>query len=568
MYFSPLKSERLTRQTVSRFLGLDRRERSETGSFSRMENCCSEGYPALQVRPRRGCVAQLSEPAALGGGQNPVWVDGRTLYVSGSAVGAVLSEGEKQLLTMGAYLLVFPDKLWVNLTDLSDFGSMENTTVTSSTVTARPCRADGTPYEDYTAAVSAPTATNGALWMDTSGDVPVLRRCSDGVWEAVEEVCVSLSSPGIGIGFSAGDGVELSGIDALAGEAVLLLAEDDRVVIGGILPGTATFTAAVTLRRALPEMDYVVECGNRLWGCKYGMVSGRAVNEIYASKLGDFRNWSCYEGLSTDSYAASRGSDGPFTGAAVHLDSPLFFKEQCIERVYPSATGAHQIVTLHCPGVQQGSHKSPAAVDGTLYYHGPGGVYAFDGSLPRPVSAALNDAPLEDAVAGGYGGKYYLSAREGEEYRLLVYDSRLGLWHAEDGLAVLDFACCRGNLWALAQDGRLWDLTGSEGEAEGDPSFLAESGELGLDTAHSKAPRRITLQLRLQQGHPAEVFLSGDGGENWQRAGEVTGSGKLQRITLHPGPLRSPSLRLRLQGQGACTLYSVSVLYGKGSEER
>ena len=32
-------------------------------------------------------------------------------------------------------------------------------------------------------------------------------------------------------------------------------------------------------------MDYVVQSGNRLWGCKYGMADGRAVNEIYASKF-------------------------------------------------------------------------------------------------------------------------------------------------------------------------------------------------------------------------------------------------------------------------------------------
>ena len=47
--------------------------------------------------------------------------------------------------------------------------------------------------------------------------------------------------------------------------------------------------------------------------------SGEAVNEIYASKLGDFRNWRCFEGLSTDSYAAARGSDGAFTLSLIHI---------------------------------------------------------------------------------------------------------------------------------------------------------------------------------------------------------------------------------------------------------
>ena len=56
------------------------------------------------------------------------------------------------------------------------------------------------------------------------------------------------------------------------------------------------------------------------------MTDGKAVNEIYASKLGDFKNWNCYAGRSTDSYVATRGSDGPFTGAADYLGSPLFFR--------------------------------------------------------------------------------------------------------------------------------------------------------------------------------------------------------------------------------------------------
>ena len=150
-------------------------------------------------------------------------------------------------------------------------------------------------------------------------------------------------------------------------------------------------------------MDFVVEQGNRLWGCKYGIVDGRPVNEIYASKLGDFRNWNSFAGLSTDSYAASRGSDGAFTGAAACLGGGIFFKEDCMERVYPSATGAHQIVTLRCPGVKKGCHGAAAVVDGTLFYLGLGGVYAFDGSMPGCVSMPLGSVRYQDGAAAGTG---------------------------------------------------------------------------------------------------------------------------------------------------------------------
>ena len=88
-------------------------------------------------------------------------------------------------------------------------------------------------------------------------------------------------------------------------------------------------------------------------GCKYGIVDGQAVNEIYACALGDFRNWNSFAGLSTDSYAAARGSDGPFTGAAACMGGVVFFKESCMERIYPAAGGGHQIVTVPCSGVRK-----------------------------------------------------------------------------------------------------------------------------------------------------------------------------------------------------------------------
>lgn len=133
----------------------------------------------------------------------------------------------------------------------------------------------------------------------------------------MDDVCVRMNAAGIGIGFTAGDGVAVSGCreTALNGSFPLRSVEDDYVVVTALLRSLSSQSDPVTVERSVPDMDYVVESGNRLWGCKYGIVNGQAVNAIYASKLGDFKNWNCYAGLSTDSYAASRGSDGAFTGA-------------------------------------------------------------------------------------------------------------------------------------------------------------------------------------------------------------------------------------------------------------
>lgn len=129
------------------------------------------------------------------------------------------------------------------------------------------------------------------------------------------------------------------------------------------------------------------------------------------------------------------GQTGRLPGAADYLGSPIFFKEDCLERVYPSASGAHQIVTTRCSGVRRGDWRSVQVVDGKLYYHSAGGVCVFDGSLPVVVSQVLGEERYTDAAAGSLDGRYYLSAKGADGvWVLLVYDARRGLWHAESGV--------------------------------------------------------------------------------------------------------------------------------------
>lgn len=570
MFLPELHTLRQHRVTVNRFGGYDGRERPEAGSFAGMRNLCADAYPAMTVRPPRALAGKLQKPNGLAVKEALVWVDGQTLYINGKKAGPVLTDGRKSLLSMGAYLLIWPDKVWINTRDVSQFGTLENTTVSAAKTEFFLCRPDGTVWEGYLTAQESPKEPEaGALWLDISGEKVVLRQYVDSLWTEVENVCVKLQCAGIGVGFQAGDGVVLSGCRkaALNGTFVLQQATDDALVISACIAGETSQTEPVTVKRSVPEMDFVVECGNRLWGCKYGIVEGKAVNEIYASKLGDFKNWTCYAGLSTDSYAVARGSDGPFTGAVAYLGSPIFFREQCMERVYPSATGAHRVVTVECPGVKQGSHGSVAVVDGTLYYHGLGGVYAFDGSMPQLVSCVLGQEHFSEAVGGGREGRYYLSA-QGQDgtWRLLVYDTARGLWHREDDLKAVAFARRGEELFCLTESGELWAMRGSEGEKEKRICWEAQSGELGLDTAESKYPARLCLRLELAKGSRAEAALSYDGGRTWETQGAVYGQGSVQACLLHLRPRRAPHLRVRLQGMGPCTMYSISAVYEKGSD--
>jgi hypothetical protein len=188
---------------------------------------------------------------------------------------------------------------------------------------------------------------------------------------------------------------------------------DDYIVVIGLIDEVVTQDAPITVARSMPNMDFVIESENRLWGCRYGTaVNGEIVNEIYASKLGDFRNWNCFAGISTDSYVASVGTDGPFTGAITHLGYPLFFKENYLHKVYGNYPANYQIQTTACRGVQKGCGKSLAIVNEALFYKSRTGVCVYDGSLPQEISAALGDISYSGAIACAHGNKYYISMRD------------------------------------------------------------------------------------------------------------------------------------------------------------
>ena len=144
MFFQKMSVPVQSTVTVSSFLGMDRRARGELGSFREMENLTSDGYPTLTVRPRRGLAGRAESPGGIAAKDALIWVDGHTLYVGGVATELVLTEGNKQLIGMGSWLIVWPDKKYINTGNLSQHGSLENRVQTQGQVTLSLCGAKGT----------------------------------------------------------------------------------------------------------------------------------------------------------------------------------------------------------------------------------------------------------------------------------------------------------------------------------------------------------------------------------------------------------------------------------------
>ena len=583
MHYPRLSPRARSRSIIEQFRGYMHGLRLREGEFSAMENMSGDDYPMLAVRKPRGMVTTLQNPGGIIEKDAPCWVANGTLYVNGLATGVNgLTGGEKQRVSMGAYVLIFPDKVYYNTLDPTDTGSMEaNYAVSNGSVTYTPCDADGNAYTIGSTGATEPEApANGEIWVDTSEDTAVFRQWSqtDVMWVEIPTVYTKMTFTSRGQLpnlFAQYDGVTIAGsqIDEINGEKVVYAVggdtdHDDYLVVIALLEAAQTDTGQnITVKRQLPKMDYVCECQNRLWGCFYGTSGGENLNEIYCSALGDFKNFRQYMGLSTDSWTASVGSDGPWTGAVNYLGSPCFFKENRIHRVSVSSSGAHRLEETVCRGVQKGSYKSLCVVGETLLYKSRTDVCAWQGGFPQSVSEALGDVPYYSAVAGSFGEKYYISMKDGAgAWSLFVYDLAKGLWHREDALHALQMAKCHDSLYCIDADtGKLWDLQGAAGTAESSIEWSAESGILGWAYPDHKYLSRYNITVWMDEGSELTVWLDYDSEGEWHEGGKIEDGGMGTR-TLPIRPRRCDHMRLRLTGKGNMKLFSVTRILEVGKD--
>jgi len=576
MRYPQLKPVPSQRRTVDAFGGYNHNLRIGDGEFYDMQNLSSDLYPVLSPRSRRGFYARPASPQGLIAKQELCYVDAGSFVLRQTPIPMDLSTAAadcpKQLVSMGAYVIILPDKKYINTADPEDRGDIEACFTAASTVKVTLCTESGEGIENVTVSPAAPEdPENLSWWLDTSATPHCLKQygAESGSWVTAVSTFAKLTAAGIGSAFREGDGITLSGITAaedLNGTAVIHSRGEDYLVIPGLPERAATQEGGVTVARQMPLMDFVIECGNRLWGCRYGENSrGETVNELYASALGDFKNWNVFRGLSTDSYCASLGSDGAFTGAVSYLDCPHFFKENCLHRVYGRYPAAFQIQQTQCRGVQEGCHGSLAVVGETLFYKSRSGICAFDDSVPLEVSRPLGQIRYGKAVGGAIHSKYYVSMEEeGGGWHLFVYDTARGLWHREDDLHAAALCPFRGELYCIDGENRnILCLLGS-GQQEGPVSWMAETGNLGLGEPEHKYLSALTLRLWLEKDAKLEILAQYDERDGWLHLCTIFGTG-LRSFTVPIRPRRSDHFRLRLQGTGEAKLYGITKTISKGS---
>lgn len=599
-----------TREMIDVFKGYNNNLRIGEGEFHDMRNLTSDDYPVLSPRKQRGLFTYDDNtmpfnPQGLIAKDAFCYVDchtknhleGASFYVNKKKVhGLTLSSKAescpKQFISMGAYVIIMPDKKWIKLADVNDgktdyeegkdYGNIE-ASVTVGTeenpIIFEMCKVDGSKIEALPSPEAPASPKNMDLWIDTSSTPHTLKQYSETskMWISIATTYIKISAVGIGKPFAVNDGVTIKDVineklSDLNNTMIIWDKGDDYIVVTGIIDEVAQQTTPITIERKMPNMDFIVESENRLWGCRYGVAAnGEVVNEIYASKLGDFKNWNCFMGISTDSYAVTVGTDGQFTGAITHLGYPIFFKENCMHKVYGNYPANYQINTTACRGVQKGSHKSLAIVNEVLYYKSRASICAYDGSLPQEISYNLGNVEYSQAVACSHGNKYYISMHNDtkNEWNLLVFDTSLGVWHKDDNTKVYDFCSCRGELYFIDHTDeanvRIKTMFGSGKKDTAKIKWMAETGLIGTDSPDQKYISKINIRMHAELNSIVYVYIQYDSTNDWELVYRMAGM-KLQSFTIPIRPRRCDHLKLRFEGEGVAKIYSIAKTIEQGSD--
>lgn len=526
-------ADKITKSQQVKFGGLNRSVGAEDGELYDMRNLTGDHYPVLSVRAQRFLFNRLSDPCALFAWDKLCWIDGTEFFFDGKLKGKV-TEGEKSFAALGAYIVIFPDKCYYNV-DTDEFGSLESKWTGDSLTFS-----DGTLYGEEAAANAI--SKEGVNWSEyfRVGDAVTISGCTANRGNNISVV-----------------------IRAIQGDQLYFY--ENTFTLGA--DGAAyTENGELTIERSVPDLNFLCENENRLWGC--------TETTIYASKLGDIFNWNVYDGLDTDAYAVDSGSAGAFTGCISYRGYPTFFKEDHIFKVYGSVPSNFEVLGSSTLGLAEGCSKSLAIAGETLFYLSRSGIMAYTGGIPQPMGAAFGIDRFKNAVGGSDGLKYYVSMQSmSGAWGLYIYDTQTGLWHAEDETQTVGFARAKGNLYMLSSGGELW-ITGNHAEVptsaepEGSIQWMAEFCDFTDESPNRKGLSKLQIRLELDPGATVDVWLQFDSDGQWHKVRQTLGEGKKRSCYLPIIPRRADHYRLKLTGTGGCRIFSLTREYYVGSELR
>lgn len=627
MFYPQVNDNNNSQLNIDNFYGYNHTFRPSLGEFYDMTNLTSDGFPVMSVRPIRQKVVRANKEirGMIYTGGHLAWIDGYTFHYSNiwsislfplerglahkvtsldephdESIPAIWEE--EQLIEMGGYVLIYPANIWVNM-NTREAGMMgaKYRMEAETDVTYSISDAEGEAYENVTASPTAPAnPTTGKYWLCTQEEAKGLNVYIGDSWQPVATTYIRIDMPGANLDelFSEGDIVYMNSAyvpDINDGSQIQKVASDYIVVIG--LLNTAQPIVEhnfeewrFTVERKIPKYDYYCVAGNRVWACRYGFNLDDVAdyNEIACTKLGDFKNWTSYQGLSTDSYAVTIGTPGAWTGAITFQGRPTFFKENTVIRIYGSTPSEYTVNEKECRGVQQGSDKSLAIVGENVYYKAPGGIMVYDGSMPTMISTDFGrDDIFFDAVGCANNSKYYLQCVDTHgKHMMFVYDLQYGFFTKETSIDAFSFSsamdgraygCTKKNIYTIGlNDSELmverdtYNKTAPiEDRIINDEEYVtwsAETGDIDGMAVGFKYLGRISMRCYIPLRSELVAEISYDD-RPFEKVGTLRGNDEKTSKTLTIFPYRCDHFRLRFSGHGDVRIYQIAMTVDAESEE-
>lgn len=520
------RKDGIRKETQVKFAGYNHTKNAVNGEIYDMHNMVSDDYPLLTSRnPRKQFALVTTEITG-------VYIHDGIFYTYANAFHEIgeyetyinlttFSEGEKTFGSFGDYVIVLPDKKYYN--------------------------------------------KKTKILYDIEKTVTVGCSIGDGTYAGVEAASNTIRSA-VPLDFRVGDAVRISGSSNAENNKTIVIREmsaDKKELRFYENSFVNTPQERITISREMPDMDFICEHENRLWGCKG--------NEIYCSKLGDILNWNVFDDLSTSSFATKVGSAGDFTGCISYQGHVLFFKEECIYRLYGNKPSNYEVIMSAVVGVKKGEARSIAVAGEQVFYLSRAGIMSYSGGSPYNVSGPLGMHNFSGSQAGSDGRKYYISMYdEAEGYNMYVFDTQYGVWHREKGFKALAIGWNRGVYYCDIDGWLLLDSEGSSAENNaGNPCSMVEFGDFTFGGANQTGVSKLQLRLETERNCTVRVSVMFDSSGNWEHVADVCGFDSKSLKGSHYLPIiprRCDHFRVKLEANGKWTLHSLTKEVYSGSE--
>ena len=530
---------------VIEFKGYDVRNVIDPGAMRDMKNLTSDEYPCIYQRKQRGIISdEYVNPSAILGRREKLavcdetsfWYDGERIFDFEEEF-----EGQRQMQAINKWIVIFPDKMYYNI-ESGVYGNL----AAEATPTSVTFHKDPVTYET-TATFVLPSGKN--LSEFNKGDAITFSGMSKSIKgyktkkdNNVENVIIQ--------------SIDYANKSMVFAEGVINYPTQNEQDFSD----TGESSTGFTIKREVPDLDFILEYSNRMYGCKGNM--------IYASKLGDPFNWNYYNtGTADSSYAVEVGTDGDFTGIAPCPSHIVFFKENCMHKLYGYKPSNYQLVTTLCLGLEKGSHRSIQQINGTVFYKSREGIMAYSVDIPYLISPHFGNDRYDSAVAGTEGTKYYVSMRnkKTDKWKLFVFDVEKALWELEDDTHALDFTFMNNELmYADSDKGQIITICGNDENKEKDPiDWYAKFGDYDEFVENKKVYSRIEMRLKMEEYSEISAWISVDGGA-WESIYHLS-THQRRTVEMPIVPRRCDKFAILITGRGYVKIESMVRVMREGT---